>query len=106
MKNLIQPYLTEKSAASMEQGLYVFLVHPDADKNSITKELKALHDVTAVSVRVVNMPARKVNFQRRAGVQAARRKAYIQLAPKQKIAGFESLTEKDKAKDTKKEEKN
>ncbi len=95
MHRIIQPYLTEKSAATIDKGLYVFLIEKNANKTTVAKELKSLYDVTALSVRIVNLPAKKVNFKRRPGVRPMIRKAYVQLPPKQKIPGFESLTEKD-----------
>ena len=98
MSQLLQPYLTEKSALAVDRGLYVFLIGDRANKTTVTKELKALYEVTPLSVRVVNLPAKKVNFKRRPGARSIRRKAYVQLPPKQRIPGFESLTDKDKAK--------
>ena len=98
MNRIIQPYLTEKSAAGIDKGLYVFLIEKNANNMTITKELRQLYDVTAVSVRIVNLPAKKVNFKRRKGIRTQIRKAYVQLMPKQKIPGFESLTEKKEEK--------
>lgn len=98
MNSIIQPYLTEKSAATLDKGLYVFLVEKNANKTTISKQLHQLYEVTPISVRIVNLPAKKVNFKRRAGTRAIVRKAYVQLPPKQKILGFESLTEKDEKK--------
>lgn len=95
MNRIIQPYLTEKSAATIDKGLYVFLIEKDANKTTVTQELRRLYEVTPTSVRIVNLPAKKVNFKRRPGMRAMIRKAYVQLPPKQKIPGFESLTEKD-----------
>ena|SRR5579871_1147207 len=108
---MIKPYLTEKSALAMDKGLYVFLIDERSNKITIAKELKSLYDVTATSVRIVNLPAKKVTFRRIPGFQPARHKAYIQLKQGQKIPGFESLVEKDKkakteaTKDSKKENK-
>lgn len=95
MNKIIQPYLTEKSAAAVDKGLYVFLIEKNANKTTVTQELTKLYTVTPTSVRIVNLPAKKVNFKRRPGVRNQIRKAYVQLPPKQKIPGFESLTEKD-----------
>lgn len=102
MNNIISPVLTEKSAANIGEGLYVFAVTRNATKTAIAKDLKNLYDVTAVSVRIVNLPAKRVNFKRKPGIRSARRKAYVQLAPKQKIAGFE-VQKDDKADKAEKE---
>ena len=85
------PILTEKSAIGMDKGLYVFSVTDRANKTTIAKELHDLYKVDAVSVRVVNLPAKRVNFKRVKGLRSIRRKAYVQLKDKQQIPGFEAL---------------
>jgi ribosomal protein L23 len=90
---MLQPYITEKSAMNIAKNTYVFLVDAMANKKTVAAELKAHFDVTPTSVRIINVPAKKVRFRQKPGTQAKRRKAYVQLPPKQKIAGFESLTE-------------
>lgn len=94
--SLIAPYLSEKSAQHMSAGLYVFTVSREATKATVRQELKKAYNVDAIAVRIVNLPAQKVRFKSHTGIRSARRKAYIQLKPKQVIAGFESLLEKDK----------
>lgn len=103
MNSIVAPLLTEKSALNIDKGLYAFTVSKSATKNSIATDLKRLYDVTAVSVRIVNLPAKKVTFRRKPGLRSVRRKAYVQLAPKQKIAGFE-MQKDAKAEENKKEE--
>lgn len=95
MSIILSPVMTEKSVLGMDSGLYVFNVAREASKSSITDELKKLYDVDVISVRIVNLPAKKVSFKRRAGVRTARRHAYIQLAPKQLIPGFELPKQKE-----------
>ena len=98
MHIIVSPLLTEKSAANFDKGLYVFNVSAVATKNSIADELKRLYDVDAIGIRIVNLPAKKVMFRRKPGVRNARRKAYVQLAPKQKIPGFEVQKDADEPK--------
>jgi len=95
MKTIVAPVMTEKSVLGMDNGLYVFSVTNNATKSSVKDALKKLYQVDAISVRIVNLPAKKVNFKRVAGVRTARRKAYIQLAAKQVIPGFELPKNKD-----------
>jgi ribosomal protein L23 len=87
------PILTEKSAVGMNSGLYVFAVTDNANKVTIAKELKDLYNVEAISVRIVNLPAKEVSFKRVKGTRSIRRKAYVQLKEKQQIPGFEALKE-------------
>ena len=88
--NLISsPILTEKAALGMDRGLYVMTIDRSATKNSITTEMKKQFDLDVVSVRIVNLPAKRVKFKRLPGVQTARRKAYVQLKKGQNLPGFE-----------------
>lgn len=98
MIGIISPVMTEKSVLSLSDGLYVFNVARNATKNSIADELRKLYGVEVVSVRIVNLPAKKVNFKRREGVRSKRRKAYVQLAPKQHIPGIELPKEEKETK--------
>lgn len=104
MNSLIQPYLTEKSALRIDRGEYVFLIEKNANKATVERDLQAIYGVKPLSVRIVNLPAKKVAFKRVKGVRARIRKAYVQLPPKQTIPGFEGLTQKDE-KTTSKENK-
>lgn len=102
MRGIISPVMTEKSVKSLDTGLYVFTIESRATKNSIADSLKKLYNVDVTSVRIVNLPAKKVKFKRIPGVRSARRRAYVQLAAKQQIPGFELPKKKD-AKEDKKE---
>jgi large subunit ribosomal protein L23 len=93
---ITRPILSEKSAQKMDKGLYVLSVSPRATKTEIKDQLKKLFKVEAVSVRIVNLPAKKVNFRRRPGQEVSRRRAYVQLKEKQVLPGFELPKEKSK----------
>ncbi|MCR4277470.1 MAG: 50S ribosomal protein L23 [Candidatus Berkelbacteria bacterium] len=95
MSLIISPILTEKAALGMDRGLYVMTVDRGATKNSITTEMKKLFDLDVLSVRIVNLPAKRVKFKRLPGVQTARRKAYVQLRQGQKLPGFELPKQKE-----------
>jgi large subunit ribosomal protein L23 len=99
MSVIISPILSEKTVANMDKGLYVFAVAADATKNSIAQELKKFHDVDSVSVRIVNLPAKKVSFRRRPGTRSVRRRAYVQLSHNQTIPGFELPKQKEDKKE-------
>jgi len=98
MSTIITPLLTEKAALKMDSGLYVFAVTDRANKKTIAAELKKDHGIDAVSVRVVNLPAKMVKFRKITGTQPIRRKAYVQLKKGQKLPGFELPKQKDEQK--------
>ncbi|MDP3993275.1 MAG: 50S ribosomal protein L23 [bacterium] len=101
MKVISGPILTEKAALGLDKGLYVMSVERNATKNSIASELKTQFNLDAVSVRIVNLPAKQVKFKRIPGVQPVRRKAYIQLKKGQKLPGFELPKQKEEKVETK-----
>lgn len=98
MKSLQKPVLTEKSAQAMATGLYVFAITKAANKITVAKEIKSVYGVDPEEVRIVNLPAKQVNFKRKKGLRSIRRKAYIQLPKGQTIAGFEALQQKEEKK--------
>jgi len=86
---IIKPVLSEKSAVHMQDGLYVFEVAHRATKSAIAEEVQKTWGVKVKSVRIVNLPPKKVTFRRIKGVRSKRRRAYIQLADKARLRGFE-----------------
>lgn len=96
MLSIIKPLLTEKSAAKMSDGLYVLQVASSATKTMIAQDLAALYKVEAISVRIVNVLARRVRFRGVRGTQGAFKKAYVQLKKGQELPGFEVKKEDDK----------
>ncbi|MBI4948104.1 50S ribosomal protein L23 [Candidatus Berkelbacteria bacterium] len=98
MNTIKSPFITEKSTFGITNGLYVFEITPNANKTTVAEELKNIYNVDALSVRIVNLPAKQKTFKRVKGIRNIRRKAYVQLKEKQTIPGFETLT---KAKETK-----
>lgn len=104
MSIISTPILTEKAALGMDKGLYVMIVERSATKKSIATELKHQLNLDVESVRIVNLPAKRVKFKRVPGVQSARRKAYVQLKKGQKLPGFELPKEvKSEARNSKSE---
>lgn len=84
---LLAPRITEKAAiASESKGVYVFNVAKDATKTTIARAIKTEHKVTPVKVAIVNLPARRVVFRGRRGVQGGSKKAYVYLKKGDKIS--------------------
>lgn len=95
MYSVVAPILSEKTTSGMEKGLYVLEVITDATRASVKKDLKALYDVDAIKVRILNLPAKIVRFKGSKGVRNVRRKAYVQLKAGQVLPGFEIKKEKE-----------
>lgn len=99
MSTILKPFLTEKSAAKMSDGLYGLIISQSSTKNSIAADLTRLYGVEVISVRIVNLPAKKVRFRSRKGTQSPIRKAYVQLKKGQQLPGFEVKKDDKKAKE-------
>lgn len=83
------PLITEKNTTLSETGVYVFEVHSDATKPQIKKAVEIGFSVKVNSVRTSN--CRNDMKYNKFGLSKIRRwkKAYIKLAPGQKISLFE-----------------
>jgi large subunit ribosomal protein L23 len=68
---IVRPVLTEKSYGLLDDGVYTFVVHPDATKIQVRQ---AVEEVFGVRVRQVNTLRRRGKTQRnrRTGVEGHR----------------------------------
>lgn len=83
---LLRPRITEKAAlAADKNGVYVFEVAKDANKNSIKASVKAVYGVTPRMVRVATIPSKAVFFRGKRGVKTGGKKAYVYLKKGDKI---------------------
>ncbi|HEX4104299.1 MAG TPA: 50S ribosomal protein L23 [Candidatus Paceibacterota bacterium] len=81
-----KPWVTEKATRLSESGKYVFIVAPHATKPEIKKAVKETYKVDAVSVNMVNRPAKIKRFgQAMKGATGGYRKAIVTLKKGQKI---------------------
>lgn len=83
------PLITEKNTNLSESGVYVFEVHTDATKPQIKKAIEDGFSVKVDGIRTVI--CRNDMKYNKFGLTKVRKwkKAYIQLAPGQKISLFE-----------------
>ncbi|MFZ1987747.1 MAG: 50S ribosomal protein L23 [Minisyncoccia bacterium] len=79
---LVAPWLSEKALIATEKGIYTFQVSPEATKEDISLAVQKLYKVAPRQIRIVNLPAKKVNLRTRRGfgTKSIRRKAYVYLA--------------------------
>jgi large subunit ribosomal protein L23 len=90
---LLCPHVSEKASQIKDSyNQVVFQVHPDANKIEIRK---AVEEAFNVAVRDVNVLRKKTLTKRRANRRLSKatghRKAYITLAPGEKIDFFEGV---------------
>src|SRR5690606_876784 len=89
MKVLVGPHVSEKSARISEGAdHFVFRVRRDATKPDTNAAVELLFDVKVAAVNVVNTPGKPQPFGQLAGRPQDFKKAYVRLAPGQKIESF------------------
>lgn len=81
---LKRPRLSEKSAASSGQGVYVFEVATYADKHMVAEAIELAYKVKPTAVRVAKIPAKGKRIrvkgrEREQGFTAVRKKAFVTL---------------------------
>ena len=89
---IIAPVVSEKSYGLTDDAVYTFHVHSDASKPEIHDAVESIFGVT---VRKVNTANRKGKAQRtrgtnRLGKRPNTKRAYVTLAPGERIELFES----------------
>ncbi|WP_461833678.1 50S ribosomal protein L23 [Desulfothermus sp.] len=92
-KVLIKPLITEKTTFLKDQGNQVaFIVDRKANKIDIQRAVERAFKVKVEKVRIVNKKPRiKKRFGRVVGKVSGYKKAYVQLAPGEKIDFFEGV---------------
>jgi large subunit ribosomal protein L23 len=89
---IIEPVVSEKSYALMEQGVYTFRVHTSASKPEIHDAVESIWGVTVLKVNTLNRKG-KVKRQRRSnrvGHRPDTKRAIVTLVPGDEIPLFEN----------------
>lgn len=89
MNVLLGPHVSEKSARISEGAdHFVFRVRRDATKPDIKAAVELMFEVKVAEVNVVNTQGKTKRFGQRFGRRQDFKKAYVRLAPGQKIESF------------------
>jgi len=77
MNILIKPIITEKASDAAENmNVFMFVVHPKANKIEIKKAVEAAYGVSVEKVRTINVrPDRKTRYTK-TGIQTGKTNAY------------------------------
>jgi large subunit ribosomal protein L23 len=89
---VIRPIVSEKSYGLVDQGVYTFVVAPDANKIEIRHAIESIFNVKVKSVNTLNRSGKKVR-NRRTGVTGTRpdqKRAIVTLVGDDRIPLFES----------------
>jgi large subunit ribosomal protein L23 len=89
---IIEPIVSEKSYALLEEGVYTFRVHPSASKPEIRDAVQKIFGVTVTKVNTLNRDGKR-RRNRRTGTFGKRpdtKRAFVTLAEGDSIELFGS----------------
>ena len=89
---IIEPVVSEKSYALLEDGVYTFRVHPSASKPEIRDAVQKIFGVTVTNVNTLNRDGKR-RRNRRTGTWGKRpdsKRAFVTLAEGDSIELFGS----------------
>jgi large subunit ribosomal protein L23 len=89
---IIEPIVSEKSYALIDQNVYTFRVHPDASKPEIHDAVQEIFNVKVVKVNTINRKGKKMRVRRsnRFGKRPDTKRAIVTLAAGDRIELFET----------------
>ncbi|PIU24385.1 50S ribosomal protein L23 [Candidatus Berkelbacteria bacterium CG08_land_8_20_14_0_20_39_8] len=89
-----KPIISEKSFALASEGVYVFLVENNANKNTVATQVHKMYKVDVVSVNIINILGKVKKTGRKIGKRSDIKKALVKVKKGQKIAIFEEEAKK------------
>jgi large subunit ribosomal protein L23 len=89
---IIEPVVSEKSYALLEEGVYTFKVHPSASKPEISDAVESIFGVTVTKVNTLNRKGKRRRNRRTGtwGKRADTKRALVTLAEGDSIELFGS----------------
>ena len=84
-KVLKNPHVTEKGTLLSESNQYVFNVFKSVNKFEVKRAVEGAYAVNVESVKIVNVPAKKVRLGRTLGWKEGYKKAIVKIREGQKI---------------------
>ncbi|HET6794058.1 MAG TPA: 50S ribosomal protein L23 [Acidimicrobiales bacterium] len=89
---VLRPVVSEKSYALLDQGVYVFVVHPDANRTQIRQAIESIFKVKVDKVNTLNRKGKRKRNRRSAtfGQRPDTKRAIVTLAGDDRIDLFES----------------
>jgi len=89
---IFSPVLSEKAVMGIQDGKYVFYVHPQANRTQIKESVESVFGVDVVKINLINLRGKEKRLGRYAGRRPRRKKAIVTLLPGQRIPELEGLT--------------
>ena len=89
---IIAPVVSEKAYGLLEQGVYTFLVSPDANKTQIKIAVQEIFGVTVESVNTANRKGKRKRTRTGFGQRKSTKRAIVPLAAASKPIEIPGLT--------------
>ena len=89
---IFRPVVSEKSYALLDEGVYTFLVHPEANKTEIRQAIESIFQVRVSKVNTLNRKGKQKRNRRSwtMGKRPDTKRAIVTLAGDDRIELFES----------------
>jgi len=85
---IIEPVVSEKSYALLDDGRYTFIVHSTANKTEIRQAVESIWGVRVSKVNTLNRPGKRVRFGLVQGQRKRTKRAIVTLAEGDEIDIF------------------
>ncbi len=86
---ILEPVVSEKSYALLEENVYTFKVHPSASKPEIHDAVEKIFGVKVVKVNTLNRPGKKKRRGLHYGTRPDTKRAFVKVAEGDRIELFE-----------------
>ena len=89
---IVRPVVSEKSYGLIDDGVYTFIVHPQANTTEIRQAVESIFDVRVASVNTLNRKGKRKRQRRQAtyGKRPDTKRAIVTLVGDDRIELFES----------------
>ncbi len=85
---ILKPVVSEKSYGLLDENVYTFVVHPDANKTQIKIAVQQIFNVRVLSVNTINRAGKRKRTKYGWGQRKATKRAMVSLAPGDSIEIF------------------
>ncbi|MCM3887323.1 50S ribosomal protein L23 [Frankia sp. R82] len=85
---ILRPVVSEKSYGLLDENVYTFIVHPDANKTHIKLAVQQIFGVRVLRVNTINRQGKRKRTKHGWGQRSATKRALVSLAPGDTIEIF------------------
>ena len=89
---ILRPVVSEKSYALLDEGVYVFVVHPDANRTQVRQAVESIFGVRVAKVNTLNRKGKRKRNRKQPtfGTRSDTKRAIVTLAGDDRIEIFEN----------------